>query len=237
MEKQEVQELMSISELGRVLGLKKTDSYWLVHKDVFEVKMFLGKMWITRDSFEKWYANQAKYHKVNGEEPGRELKESSYSVRDISQMLGVHEATVYEIIKRDGIETIEVDKWRRVPREAFDAWYKGQTRYLTMEDRKKAEAAEHSSITMPEMAALLGIDRRQVYEILKDPLYKDWFEFVYLADRKRITRESFYRFLDGQTKYFLVYRGSRGTEPPENNRVLANYRGKMLLEGEIFIDD
>ena len=67
-------ELMSVSEMGSILGLKKTDRYWLIHKEVFETRMYLGKMWVVRESFEKWYAGQVKYHKVNGEEPGAELK-------------------------------------------------------------------------------------------------------------------------------------------------------------------
>ena len=49
------------------------------HKGLFETKQVLGKTWIDRSSFEKWYANQVKYHKVTGEEPGIELKAISYS--------------------------------------------------------------------------------------------------------------------------------------------------------------
>ena len=36
---------MSVPEMRRMLGLRKTDSYWLVHKQCFE----------------HWYANQVKY--------------------------------------------------------------------------------------------------------------------------------------------------------------------------------
>ena len=57
---------MSVSEMGELLGLKKTDRYWLVHKNYFETKEFAGKMRINIESFEKWYANQIKYHKVLG---------------------------------------------------------------------------------------------------------------------------------------------------------------------------
>ena len=34
---------MSVSEMGELLGLKKTDRYWLVHKNYFETKEFAGK--------------------------------------------------------------------------------------------------------------------------------------------------------------------------------------------------
>ena len=65
---------MIVPEMGKLLGLKKTDRYWLVHKNVLESKEIAGKIRINIASFEKWYANQIKYHKVTGEEPGKELK-------------------------------------------------------------------------------------------------------------------------------------------------------------------
>ncbi len=65
---------MTVPEMGKLLGLKKTDRYWLVHKNVFESKEIAGKIRINIASFEKWYANQIKYHKVTGEKPGKELK-------------------------------------------------------------------------------------------------------------------------------------------------------------------
>ena len=222
--------LMSVSEMGRMLGLKKTDRYWLVHKNYFETQMFLGKIWIVRESFERWYANQVKYRKVRGEEPGAELKGQSYSAREIAQMLGLHEATVYEIIKRDRIETIEVDYWKRVPKEAFERWYAGQDRYRTQEDRERDAALEKESITMPEMAHLLGIDRAEVYGILKSRRYKDLFETFVVAGRKRITRESFYRFLDSQEKYRLNVYPEIAGQDAEENRELSNFRQKKHME-------
>ena len=69
---------MTVPEMGKLLGLKKTDRYWLVHKNVFESKEIAGKIRINIASFEKWYTNQIKYHKVTGEEPGKELKSWSY---------------------------------------------------------------------------------------------------------------------------------------------------------------
>ena len=34
---------MTVPEMGKLLGLKKTDRYWLVHKNVFESKEIAGK--------------------------------------------------------------------------------------------------------------------------------------------------------------------------------------------------
>lgn len=57
---------MSVREMQHLLGLGKTDSYWLLHKNFFEVILINDKMRIVISSFEKWYANQVKYHKLNG---------------------------------------------------------------------------------------------------------------------------------------------------------------------------
>ena len=216
--------LMSVTELGKILGLKKTERYWLLHKGYFESRVYLGQLWIIRDSFEKWYAGQVKYHKVNGEEPGEELKKRSYSVRDIAQMLDLHEATVYELLKREHLDTIEVDKWLRVPKEAFDTWYQSQKRYRTREDREKDVEAEKNCITMPEMAGLLGITRQQVYAILKDINYRHYFDVIEIAGRRRITWDSFNAFLDGQEKYYLQSGSDTGK--------LATYRGRKRMAEE-----
>ena len=56
-------------------------------------------------------------------------------------------------------------------------------------------------MTMPEMARLLMITRDQVYNILNQKRNKGLFEFVYIADQRRITKESFERWHAGQEKY------------------------------------
>ncbi len=213
--------LMSVAEMGRILGLKKTDRYWLLHKGLFETRIFLGKTWVVRDSFEKWYANQTHYRKVNGEAPGLELPEHSYGARDIAGMLGLSEATVYAIIKRENLNTVVIDDTIRVPKETFDKWYAGQERYRTKEDRNRDAEAENASITMPEMAQLLGLNRRQIYTILNGKRYKDLFETAVIGGRKRITRESFKRFLEAQDRYRLY------EESAEEGPALEPTEGKI----------
>lgn len=68
-----LQKTMSVPEMRKLLGLKKTESYWLVHRGFFKTEIIGGMMRVNIESFEKWYANKVKHKKVNGEEPGREL--------------------------------------------------------------------------------------------------------------------------------------------------------------------
>ena len=153
---------MSVHEMGDMLGLKKTDRYWLVHKNYFRTETLLGKMRVEIASFEKWYANQDWYHKINGEAPGKELRLRSYSPKEIQEMLGTDNATVYEILKKNNIETVTMNERLRVPTDAFWDWYHSQSRYRTQEDRKKDAAAEAASLSMPEMARLLDVPRSTV---------------------------------------------------------------------------
>lgn len=44
---------MSVMEMGRSLGLDKTDSYWFIHKEQFETRIVAGKMRVMVESFEK----------------------------------------------------------------------------------------------------------------------------------------------------------------------------------------
>ena len=195
--------MISVKEMGDLLGLKKTERYWLVHKNVFETKTIIGKMWVDIATFENWYANQLKYKKVSGEQPGKKIREWSYSVRDISQMLGICEAGAYDLIKRKAIETIIIDDRIRVSKKAFQKWYVDQTHYRTREDRLIDAQLEKTTLSLPQIAALLGISRNKVYSILRDNRYRSFFEIIVVADRRRVTKNSFAAFLKGQDRYRL----------------------------------
>ena len=192
---------MSVTEMRKMLGLGKTDSYWLVHKNCFETIMVNGKMRIVIDSFEKWYANQIKHVKVDGPPPGEELRAYSYSVREVAEMLSIDDSSVYYLIKRDQIPTFKVETWTRIRKKDFDKWYASQNKHRTQEDREKDAQMESETMTMPEMARELYITRKAVYNILAKKENQDIFEIVIIADKKRITRESFERWYAGQSEY------------------------------------
>ena len=52
---------MSVMEMGRLIGLKKTTSYWLVNKGLFEVRTVAGKQRVMTDSFYEWLEGQSHY--------------------------------------------------------------------------------------------------------------------------------------------------------------------------------
>jgi len=193
---------MTVREMGRLLGLKKVESYWLVHKQYFDTILVNGKMRVVIESFENWYAGQVKYHKVSGEPPGEQLKQDSYSARDIAQILGISESYAYDLMSRDNVDYILVDYWKRFPKEAFEKWYQVQTRYRNQEDRWRDADLENRSMSMPEMARILDVPRNVVYSILDHDPDKNLLEIVVIADRRRITYESFDRWYSAQNRYY-----------------------------------
>ena len=194
---------MSVREMREMLGLKKTDSYWLVHRELFETILVNGRMRVVTESFEAWYANQIKYHKVDGPPPGKELKERSFSPQDIAEMLDIPEHIAYDIIRRDNIPTIEVDCWMRVDRKVFFDWYATQDRYRTKDDREVDQELEDASMTMPQMAWFLGIPRSTVYKLLSQ---KNELETVTIAGRRRVMIDSFWRWYAAQNTYEIKYK-------------------------------
>ena len=192
---------MSVREMGRLLGLKKVESYWLVHKEYFDTVLVSGKMRVVIESFEHWYTGQVKYRKVTGEPPGERLHQESYSAQDMGKMLGVSEDVAYSIINRYELPTILVDYWKRVPRDAFEKWYASQSKYRTLEDQEKDAELERHSMTMPEMARLLDVPRKTVYEIMRSERGRKTLQVIELAGKKRILNRSFDIWYAGQTEY------------------------------------
>ena len=61
MQKQRVKTSMSVPEMGKMLGLGKVESYWLVKKNYFKTIQVAGRMRVMLDSFEDWYATIKKW--------------------------------------------------------------------------------------------------------------------------------------------------------------------------------
>ena len=158
---------------------------------------------IVISSFEKWYANQVKYHKVNGPPPGEELCKRSYSVPDAAEILKVKPETIYTLIRQGKLKTETADFCMRIPKEEFERWYRSQSRYRTAADRERDREIEAQTISIPEMAKLLGIPRKNVYGILDCKKYRDCFVIERMADRPRITKKSFKAWLKSQSTYQL----------------------------------
>ena len=153
---------MSVSEMQRMLGLGRTESYRLIHMRKFEAVEINGKIRVVISSFEKWYEGQDHYKKVGGPPPGEELRKSSCSVREFAGMIGISVSSAHELIKRDHIETFLIGRQMRITKDSFERWYAGQNRY------KKVPVMENDArgkplLSVREASALAGEKPAVIY--------------------------------------------------------------------------
>lgn len=199
-----LQKTMSVPEMRKLLGLKKTEGYWLVHREFFKTEIIGGMMRVDIESFEKWYANQVKHKKVNGEEPGRELIKSSYSFQDAANLLGVNNACLYEIWKKEERKTIKVDFVKRIPKEEFENWLSEQTVYKKSDRIPTISNMEKGYIRFKEIARLLNIQEDTMLKLIRTGKYKSLFEVRVFDNKKWISRKSFRLFLNAQNEYRIT---------------------------------
>ena len=140
---------MSVMEMGKSLGLGKTESYWLVHKEQFETRLVAGKMRVMVESFERWYANQLHYKKLSGELPGKELLKRTMTVPTMAKLLGIKEANAYELIHRLHFRSVKTEYSSQrllIDKVTFNEWLKKQTHYKIVEGKEdfydRAELSE-----------------------------------------------------------------------------------------------
>lgn len=152
------------------------------------------------DAAGRVYANQFKYQKVDGTPPGEELKKTTYSVEELGQRLGLKEATAYELIAKGHFEIVEALGKRRITKESFERWYASQSDYRTVEDQ--ALDADIIAVTygLPEIARMLGTHRQNIYDIAS----KGHFELIRVGRHNRVTKVSFDKWYQSQSRYRLV---------------------------------
>mgnify|MGYP003589982996 CR=1 FL=1 len=195
---------MSVPEMRKLLGLKKTESYWLIHRKFFRTETIGGMMRIDLESFEKWYANQVKYKKVGGEEPGKELREKSYSFKEAANILGIHDCDLYDIWKNEKLEYITVDFVRRIPVDIFEKWYADQDVYRKVTHIPTAEELENDYICLQDAADLLGISREKLAKIARSEEIGRLLDSTICNNKRWITRKSFQLFLNAQNVYYIL---------------------------------
>ena len=121
---------MSVREMRRLLGLGKTESYWLVKKNYFDTVIIAGKMRVMIESFENWYANQLHYKKIIGEAPGKNWTSITMSIQETARLLGIAEGTLYDLMKKKPFKTVKVGMYTRIYIDSFEDWYNSQSHYM-----------------------------------------------------------------------------------------------------------
>ena len=112
----------TVQELQEILGVSRPTIYNLLKK-----KEFGGSSW---------------------------MAESIASLRRVSMTGSItwnsKKQGVYDLLKKNQMEAVIVDYWKRIPKDSFRNWYKSQSRYRTKEDREKDALLEDATITMEQ---------------------------------------------------------------------------------------
>ena len=228
---------MSVKEMGDLLGIKKTDRYWLIKKGYFNVITLAGKMWVETESFEKWYTSQVKYHKVSGDDGEKVVDKQSYSPKEAANLLGVSEWLIYDLIKSGKLDTVKVDGWMRIPKDGFYAWYGKQDRYrirgkdprLSRPMPQKAEGKGNEAkgekekdpgrlIHIREAADLLGITTADVSRAAEE--FPGLLKILDVDGIRYVTEKSLDMFFRKQNRYHYH---------PENDRSVVKTGGDYYL--------
>lgn len=190
---------MSVKEMRTILGIGKTESYWLLKKELFEVRVVCGRMRVMIHSFEEWYKNQTHYKKANGNNPGSELIDS-YSIKELMEMLSISKSSANELARKGYFETYKEGQYQRIIKESFEKWYASQFRYKKVNG--EAPGSDYpKSISAREMAEMLGIPLRNTgYDLIKRSSFNS-----FIADGQlRIELSSFEKWYNEQSRYKKV---------------------------------
>ena len=87
-------------------------------------------------------------------------------------------------------------------------WYESQDFYRTVADQQADRLKFGETLTMPEVARLLGTHRNNVYYLVQ----KGCFETIQTSRTKLICKDSFERWYEGQSKYRIVSAANGGDE-------------------------
>lgn len=192
------QGMMTVRQMGDLLGLKKTERYWLVHKNYFQTLEIKDQIFVDIQSFEEWYKNQLQYKKITGEAPGSEISKSTYSIAEAAQILQVTESTIYVILKDTKIPTVEIDHRTRIQKDAFDQWYHDQIYCRDMKNTQNPvrtallRESAPKYITIKDASEIARISRQAMIKHLD----KGHIEHVRIGRDIRIDRKSFAEWLN-----------------------------------------
>ena len=156
---------MSVSEMRKLLGLSKTESYYILKKHYFKTVTVNGHFRVDIESFEDWYNSQWHYQKVDGPPPGSNLTEYM-TIDDFRRILGLNIGCADWLIRESSrFRLYHVNGKTCILRCDFEHWYSKQNKYNKINGEPPGMSL-YSSYSAREIAEILNIPlRNSVYEL------------------------------------------------------------------------
>lgn len=192
---------MSVPEMRKLLGLKKTESYWLVHRKFFRTETIGGMMRIDLESFEKWYADQDVYRKVTHIPTAEELENDYICLQDAADLLGISREKLAKIARSEEIgkllDSTICNNKRWITRKSFQLFLNAQNVYYILDDGDEQEKDTVSLeikeyISRQEAAELAGVSVSTVTKWMQS----GEFQCVGAGKVLRVHRQQFLNWLN-----------------------------------------
>ena len=203
----------TVKELQEILGISRPTVYELLKRNEFRWIQIGTKYRISKKSFDDWLDKKMEQYRVS-KDPALQktmsvpemrkllgLKKTSYSFQEAANLLGVNNANLYEIWKREKRKTITVDFVMRIPKEEFEKWYEQQDVYKKADKMPTISDMERDYIRFEEAAMLLDVMESEMLKLIRTSEYRNLFDIRIFNNKKWISRKSFQLFLNAQNEY------------------------------------
>lgn len=131
-------EILSIKDIAKDLGISEGTARNIIKKESsIQTIIVNDSVRVRKNSYDNWYKNQLRYNKVAGEPAGENLTKT-ISPREMCDILGIKlRNTGYYLTGSGKFKTIMIDGQLRIDIESFEKWYKSQSHYMKVTNRKE----------------------------------------------------------------------------------------------------
>ena len=197
----EMKRTMSVPEMRKLLGIKRRKATGWYTRITLKQNSLTEPCVLILQVLKSGMRDQTKHKKVTGEKPGAQLCAASYSFRDVANMLGEYDGTIYDLWNRKGLPTVTVNYRKRIPREIFGSWYEKQNEYHKVDGPATIEEIEEKFILFREAAAMLKMSNEELLTLIRKGKYKDLLEMRMFDNKRWISRRGFQDFLNLHDQY------------------------------------
>lgn len=125
------------------------------------------------------------------------MEKTSISVPEMQRLLGMKKVEAYWLVNQGRFKVILVGGKKRIMLDSFENWYGKQFRYKKVNGPEPGQLLP-ASFTVPEAAAILGLNPSSVYELINN--HKP-FETITVDGQTRILKENFETWYQSQSHY------------------------------------
>lgn len=125
------------------------------------------------------------------------MDKSSISVPEMQRLLGMKKVEAYWLVKQGHFKVILIGGKMRIMLDSFEEWYGKQYHYKKVNGQEPGQLLPES-YSVPEIAAILGLNPCSVYELMKK--HKPFATFQ-VNGQARVLKEDFETWYRSQSHY------------------------------------